>query len=865
MNKSYHGSVTSPNIKTTIFLALSSAAFAQQPMRAVHEHSAQHAWAGKKVHASRIVDNASDPARWSLQGKGHITPVTGRGTAVTRVNVDLAPQKTLPTTTARRAIDNENWTEYNRLAFWVRTDAIGFPVLTLFVTLRNATSQSVAEVHLREATNNVTIPNGEWTLIHWEIPHVKRDRVTSIDFRPWVNKLTPDPWDQAAFEIRSIELQRVDPDHFEGWNLAPTDIAFSHTGYLPNSPKIAIANNSTATGFQVVDQSTGRVALAKQVGKTKSRLGEYQTLDFSELTTPGAYAIRLGATQTRPFRIGEDAWLPTLAKTVNFFYGERCGVEIPGLHQACHRDWQATLGDKRIVMNGGWHDAGDLSQGLVNTGEATRAMFNLAAELKGRDPNLQRQLEDEARWGLDWVHKVRFEGGHRIGFASMNFWTNGIIGDEDDRTRAALNNPNVNYIAAAAGAAAYNYLKDTHHELARKSLAIAEADWRYAISGIESPETQSTPAFAAGEMELASQGIIASVELFKATRKPEYARKAQELSAVVLASQQRQYVGSTFPLAGFFYTAPDRQTIFHQFHRASDQAPLVALALLCATFPDHAEWMNWYSAAAIHAEYQKRTAATTEPYQVLPAYLYRDDEWQKIAENDRYGSNRESYRKQVLNGMPIGNGYHLRNFPVWFTRRGNYGILLSQAKALSTVSRLRNDRAGLELAERQLQWVVGANPFAQSTMWGEGYKFAPQYSVSVGDIVGELPVGMMTHNDSDVPYWPATNAFVFKEVWVHPSVRWLETLEDMINPVKRRYEVTSKRNADGTIEISAKSAEQQPGSQTYTIKTSNLKLESPATTNSPTWRARIADPAAPWVAAVIVNGNTTSVRDVVGY
>ncbi len=39
------------------------------------------------------------------------------------------------------------------------------------------------------------------------------------------------------------------------------------------------------------------------------------------------------------------------------------------LHGIDHQDWFATLGDKRITMSGGWHDAGDLSQGLINTGE----------------------------------------------------------------------------------------------------------------------------------------------------------------------------------------------------------------------------------------------------------------------------------------------------------------------------------------------------------------------------------------------------------------------------------------------------------------------------------------------------------------
>jgi hypothetical protein len=61
-------------------------------------------------------------------------------------------------------------------------------------------------------------------------------------------------------------------------------------------------------------------------------------------------------------------------------------------------------------MAGGWHDAGDLSQGLINTGEITYSMFALAERLRerGDDPALVARLIEEARWGLDWVLRVRF-------------------------------------------------------------------------------------------------------------------------------------------------------------------------------------------------------------------------------------------------------------------------------------------------------------------------------------------------------------------------------------------------------------------------------------------------------------------------
>jgi hypothetical protein len=128
----------------------------------------------------------------------------------------------------------------------------------------------------------------------------------------------------------------------------------------------------------------------------------------------------------------------------------------------------------------------------------------------------------------------------------------------------------------------------------------------------------------------------------------------------------------------------------------------------------------------------------------------------------------------------MGDGWYLRAFPVWFARRGNYGPLLSQAKALSVAGRFLNDTAATNLARAQLQWVVGRNPFTQSTFFGEGYDWHQQYSVSSGDFVGTLPVGMQSRGHTDLPYWPAQNMYVYKEVWVHSNARWLWTLADLV-------------------------------------------------------------------------------------
>ena len=85
-----------------------------------------------------------------------------------------------------------------------------------------------------------------------------------------------------------------------------------------------------------------------------------------------------------------------------------------------------------------------------------------------------------------------------------------------------------------------------------------------------------------------------------------------------------------------------------------------------------------------------------------------------------------------------------------------------------------------QLAERQLQWIVGRNPFAQSTMYGEGHDFVPHYSAMCGQMVGSLPVGIETFLNHDLPYWPVHNHMNPKETWVYPVAHWLSIVQDLI-------------------------------------------------------------------------------------
>ena len=847
------------------------------------QNSAEARWLEKPVLASRALDDMTQPATWRMTGTGRLTfPIEPRlgDMRVLRVDMQMftgppAPTSNhLSTINLRRLFEGEDWRAYNRISLWIRPEVSGFPMLPLQLVLHNDGAEKVPDRYGREGIHYVTLTNGGWQHVTWEIEPLARDKVTMLEIGYWVNKMLAAPTDRVAFEIGRLELQRVDPDHHTGWDVAPGRIAFSNTGYQIGQSKTAIATGLAATTFDLVrvsDSALGQVVLRGSPEAVGTRLGAFQQLDFSAVNEPGTYVIRAGGLTTRPFRIGRDVWEETIWKALNFFYGERCGFAVPGSHGVDHLDWFATHGEERIPMAGGWHDAGDLSQGVINTGEATYSMFALAERLRatGGDSLLVARIIEEAKWGLDWTLRVRFPGGYRMGFASHNLWTNNIPGDADDRSREAKNNPNANYIAAAAEAIAYRVLKDREPELAERSLKTAEDDWRYAIVGVEGPSTWHTPAFAASRVELAGIGITASVELYRATKQQEYADKAVELARVIVASQQQRPVGRDAPLAGFFYTGPDRDTLFHQFHRGNDQAPIVGLTQLVEALPDHPDWMSWYATIVRYADYQKRGAQTTAPYGVLPAYVYRaaDDVKEVPDSGALHMATREAYRQQVMAGMPMGDGWYLRAFPVWFARRGNFGILLSQAKALSATARLRGDSAALDLAERQAQWIVGRNPFVASMMYGEGYDWSQQYSVSSGDFVGSLPVGMQSRGVTDLPYWPQQNTYVYKEVWVHSTSRWLWLMEDLIGPplaVKEPgFSVTATQAGGDHVVVRLTGS--APGLRSVTLRAENLVVDRASRSVARRadgsvmmeWKARVTERGVPWVAVVVPNGDAT--------
>ena len=804
----------------------------RSPMTVNFKDSASYRWLNKAVLESRLLDDMTKLDQWTAFTNGPAAVVDARVPfQVTRseqalAEISLTKERSreghnslcLRTPTKlnqagpksgrgwgesgiTRHFDGEDWRKFNRISLWIYPDCPGTYITSLTFQVHNDGAEKLPGLFGQEGNHSVVLRNQEWNHVVWEIGNVARDKVTGLEISYYMSGNEPEATDRAMYYFDRLELEQVEPDYVEGWGVWPGRISYSHPGYQPGAPKSAMATGLNAREFRLVNQQTGEAALSKPIQTVKTHLGTFQVMDFSEVRQPGTYVLEAGGATTHPFPIDANVWRESILKALNFFYSERCGVAIPGVHGVCHRDWQVVHGDKRIVINGGWHDAGDLTQDFENTSEIVYGMLSLAERLheRGEDADLYERLMEEGRWGLEWVLKTSFGDGYRNLGSVNSRRTNGILGDFDDITATARNSPMHNFLASAAEALAARVWKERDPRLAAYSLKMAEEDWRFAVAGMtdaaaETPQERFHVSFdSAGVVhERASAGVVASVELWRATGKQLYEDKAAELARALLDSQQRSRPNWTTPMLGFFYSSPAKDRILHYCHRSREHAPIMALTDLCEAFPNHPDWMQWYSAVALHTQYLKTAAENTEPYGMLTASIYKDDEYREVPE-----TRRESFRKQVLSGVSLGAGYYLRLFPVWMDYRGNSGTILSQALALSNGAQLRGDLEAAQLSEQQLEWIVGRNPFSQSTMWGEGYDFTPLCTPSSGDMVGAIPVGIQTRGEADVPYWPVQNTWTYKEVWVRTTGYWIWAMRNIAGPA------LVEGNANSTVTFTA--------------------------------------------------------------
>lgn len=755
-------------------------------MREIPGRSGMERWAEKPVLESRELPLAADFAALRHTGPGTISPdysVTRTGKVSVHLDAPASLDKKSPDNrnygmpAIIRPLAGEDLRAWNRFSCWVYVDAPGYYLVFLGFTLFNEGVKPMPTPGRFEGQHFVTVRPGEWTRIIWEIPDLYRDKVTGFGASMMMNGETAGASDRMHLYVEDMRIEKVEPEHSRGFGLRKGTMAYSHCGYPAGGRKQALVPDDGRRRFRLQDAGTGETVFE---GRGTPASYGLALLDFSRFKTPGRYVLTSGGVSSKPFAIGPMAYEGNLWHSVNFYFSERCGFDLPGIHQECHQDVFLHHPDGRSVsIAGGWHDAADLTQGTGNTAESGIALLEAAEAVRERDPDLYGRLLEEARWGLNWVLRTRFGDGYRAGGLIIGIWTQNIRGDKDDMDGTASDRASDNFRSAEYAAMAVPHFEDADPVFARWCRNAAVEDFDFAMRRIDGQLTKENTT------ELSAMAVTAAMRMYRLTGENRYLEVAAERAKTVIAGQQAERRTEwTRPLHGFFYEGPDHGRILAYYHQSQEHRPVQGLSMLLAAAPAHPDAPAWRSALEAAGDWYRETSDATAPYGVLPAAIYEvgnTDYSNLYHEGAAVGlPTMDEYNAQVRNGLPLGGGFYLRRFPVAYQFRGFNAVTLAKAKACFILASALQDDGLFDIAARQVEYVLGFNPFASSTVYGEGYDYPLLYGAFAGNVVGAVPVGIETFENEDEPYFPMQSNCTYKEIWTHSTARLTSCVAELL-------------------------------------------------------------------------------------
>ena len=548
-------------------------------------------------------------------------------------------------------------------------------------------------------------------------------------------------------------------------NLTPGEtptIALNHLGFVPDARKllvVRIVKEPAPTEFTLRDIGSPPepFRIVKPLKKVESDFGPCAVGDFSDVTREAMYQITVGQERSVPFFIQGDVWRRTLPKAVGYIRAQRCGCEVPNVHPVCHLDdTRRRDTGEHVDVTGGWHDAGDLRKWMSATMLSGFALLTLARNLGescDRAGSGLALLLDEFRWGNRYFLKMQDRDG-RVwadtaggvnGDNSDNHWTDNKIGTADDRYINTAKNPTIQAMFTGMQAMAAQAFRSTDAEYAAQLLAASQRCWEANKRGSRSAEL--------------AWWARAAAELYRATGNDRWQTEAVALGRRLLELQETRFVGGQKLVRGFWRTGPNQSEPYTDAVHAS--LPPLVLLELAETFDEHPDAKRWLDAVRLHLSEYVAPMCARSAYGILPFGIFIGS---PTPESYRPLAGELTYRYF----MPVRKQY-------WWV--GTTSHLLSYAYLLARAARVLKDNAWRDLAYRQMEWVMGANPFGACLMTGEGIRNPYPHSRFVGLIIGGIMNGiggnvrdepvLDTENGYDwrtTEYWSPHNAYYISAV-----------------------------------------------------------------------------------------------------
>jgi hypothetical protein len=435
------------------------------------------------------------------------------------------------------------------------------------------------------------------------------------------------------------------------------------------------------------------------------------------------------------------------------------------------------------------HDAGDLSQQTLQTGDVTFSLLEAYNRLKTRNTPLAARLLEEAEWGIEFILKNRYGDGYRASSMGLLIWQDGILNTMDDihsvrvskhgirqfpvrRIRSICGNDHKSgpYATRASAKGSGGRLCFCYRKIRKERVSTYSN--RCTNIATTPPRANIWQPYLVCQYALQAHG------------KAYYAEKAAETIQYVLACQRTEPLQDPEKTCGFFYRDQSGKSIVHYIHQSREQVYMQAMTLLCETQKQHPDYQKWVNSIQLYGNYLKGLMKYTRPYGMIPSGVYHAEEYSDSASFYALhlfppANARQLYTEQVKRGVKLDKEHYLKRFPVWFSIfNGNTAIHLSTGKSAAICGNFLKDEELLNIGREQLYWTVGRNPFGQSLIYGEGYNYPQMNSFSSGEMTGEMPVGIRTLGNDDIPYWPQTNNACYKEVWVTSAGKWLSLIAE---------------------------------------------------------------------------------------
>jgi len=458
----------------------------------------------------------------------------------------------------------------------------------------------------------------------------------------------------------------------------------------------------------------------------------YFSANISKLRTEGNYLVTTTYTgkhyNSYPFQVADDIYDTTLDYAYYFFYYQRCGCEVKELipdrgytgHLACHLD-DANLQEDHDNpatwrnLTGAWHDAGDYNK---YNGFTLLSVYSLA-QVYDQNPeyfsdevhssfypnstmcsyhsNFIPDVVEEAIWGADFLVKCTFEDGSmvdRVGSNDIHNWY-GYTARPHLESDNNNNTPRDN--RKYAGIAGYPVIGAA--ALLKLSRILTDEGWFPERAQIYNETAHKIINHYVGPGNHDSDVLIATLELYQLTADMAYLLEADHIANEMLITPTL-----TDPSWG---------------HCGVD-FPFYALA----------EW------AEINGTVEART-------RVIEKF---EDRWVKFWEPLSNSSEPTNYFNILKGDHPThGEFYFWSNK---FTGEGDWNVgqnsyYLNAASAALFAYNFTEDVKYLNFALRQLDWVLGLNPFSLCMMEGLGSKNPTAYhnrlDTEPGNIRGAIP------------------------------------------------------------------------------------------------------------------------------